>query len=230
MLQGCQCAVSEETTCSVLSPLPASSSSWVNWGPVLGLSDSSAAKESTCKAGDPGLIPGSGRSPGERIGFPLLGFPGGSVSKESACNAGDLGSIPGLGRSPGEWPNNPLQYSCRENPREQKSLAGYSPRGQKESDTTTHSAEHSPAPAPQGVLSTAGGAAGTSPLQGAGVLIHRSWTRPRGGRRKRGRCRSRLPLPTPDCLGCWLDSSWPHAAQLLCSLLRSKCCPAHLGP
>ena len=28
-------------------------------------------KESACNAGDPGLIPGSGRSTGEEIGFPL---------------------------------------------------------------------------------------------------------------------------------------------------------------
>ena len=32
---------------------------------------SSAGKESTCNAGDLGSIPGSGRSPGERIGYPL---------------------------------------------------------------------------------------------------------------------------------------------------------------
>ena len=32
---------------------------------------SSAGKESTCNAGDPSLIPGSGRSPGEGIGYPL---------------------------------------------------------------------------------------------------------------------------------------------------------------
>ena len=31
----------------------------------------SAGKESTCSAGDPSLIPGSGRSPRERIGYPL---------------------------------------------------------------------------------------------------------------------------------------------------------------
>ena len=31
----------------------------------------SAGKESACNAGDPGLIPGSGRSPGEGIGYPL---------------------------------------------------------------------------------------------------------------------------------------------------------------
>ena len=32
---------------------------------------SSVGKESACSAGDPGLIPGSGRSPGEGIGYPL---------------------------------------------------------------------------------------------------------------------------------------------------------------
>ena len=32
---------------------------------------SSAGRESTCSAGDPGLIPGSGRSPGEGVGYPL---------------------------------------------------------------------------------------------------------------------------------------------------------------
>ena len=54
-----------------------------------------------------------------------LGFPGGSDGKESACNAGDLGSIPGLGRSPGGGHGNPLQYSCLENPHEQRSPVGY---------------------------------------------------------------------------------------------------------
>ena len=32
---------------------------------------SSAGKESACNAGDPGSIPGSGRSPGEGVGYPL---------------------------------------------------------------------------------------------------------------------------------------------------------------
>ena len=36
-----------------------------------GFPDSSVGKESTCNAGDPGLIPWSGRSPGERRGYPL---------------------------------------------------------------------------------------------------------------------------------------------------------------
>ena len=44
------------------------------------------------------------------------GHPGGSDGKASACNVGDLGSIPGLERSPGEGNDNPLQYSCLENP------------------------------------------------------------------------------------------------------------------
>ena len=37
----------------------------------LGFPDSSVGKESTCNAGDPGSIPGSGRSTGEGIGYPL---------------------------------------------------------------------------------------------------------------------------------------------------------------
>ena len=36
--------------------------------------------------------------------------------KNLPANAGDLGSIPGLGRSPGQGNDNPLQYSCLENP------------------------------------------------------------------------------------------------------------------
>ena len=36
-----------------------------------GFPGSSAGKESTCNAGDPSSIPGSRRSPGERISYPL---------------------------------------------------------------------------------------------------------------------------------------------------------------
>ena len=35
----------------------------------MGFPDSSVGKESTCNAGDPGLNLGSGRSPGEGIGY-----------------------------------------------------------------------------------------------------------------------------------------------------------------
>ena len=65
-----------------------------------------------------------------------VGFPGGPDGKESACNVGDLGLIPALGRSLGGGHGNPLQYSCLENPHGQRSLAGYRPRGCKESDMT----------------------------------------------------------------------------------------------
>ena len=39
-----------------------------------GLPHSSVGKESACKAGDPSLIPGLGRSAGEGIGYPLQYF------------------------------------------------------------------------------------------------------------------------------------------------------------
>ena len=68
-------------------------------------------------------------------------FPDSSLGNES-CNVGDLGSIPGLGRSPGEGHGNPLQYSRLENPHGQRSLAGYSPWGRKESDTTERLSAH----------------------------------------------------------------------------------------
>ena len=58
--------------------------------------------------------------------------------KESACNSGDtkdMSLIPGSGRSPEEGKGNPLQYSCLGN-RVDRSLAGCSLRGHKESDTT----------------------------------------------------------------------------------------------
>ena len=45
-----------------------------------------------------------------------MGTQSGSDSKESACNAGDLGLFLGSGRFPGEGNDNPLQYSCLENP------------------------------------------------------------------------------------------------------------------
>ena len=39
---------------------------------ILGFPDSSLGKESTCNAGDPGSIPGSGKSTGQGIGYKLL--------------------------------------------------------------------------------------------------------------------------------------------------------------
>ena len=86
-----------------------------------------------CSAGDPGSIPGSGRSPGERDRLPTpvsLGFPGGSDGKESACNAEDLGLISWRREqltTPVLWPG---EFHG------ERSLAGYSPWGRKELDTT----------------------------------------------------------------------------------------------
>ena len=60
---------------------------------------------------------GLGLCPGQQRGQESQGvFPDGSDRKESACNAGGLGLIPGLGRSPAEGNDNPLQYSCLDNP------------------------------------------------------------------------------------------------------------------
>ena len=42
----------------------------------LGFSHSSVGKDSACNAGDPGSIPGSGRSPEEGNGNPLQFLPG----------------------------------------------------------------------------------------------------------------------------------------------------------
>ena len=61
---------------------------------------------------------------------------GSSAGKESTCNVEDQGSIPGMGRSPGGEHGNLIQYSCLENPHEQRSLEGYSPWGRRESDMT----------------------------------------------------------------------------------------------
>ena len=80
----------------------------------MGFPSSSAGKVSACNAGDPGSIPGLGRSTREGIGYPLQYSWASLVAqagKESAHNAGDLGLIPGLGRSPGEEKGYPLQYS-----------------------------------------------------------------------------------------------------------------------
>ena len=79
-----------------------------------GFPGGSDGKESACSAG---LMPGSGRSPGEGNGNPL----------QYSC------LIPGSGRSPGEGNGNPLRYSCLENPMDR---GAYGPWGRKESDTT----------------------------------------------------------------------------------------------
>ena len=54
--------------------------------------------------------------------------------KNPLANVGDMSLIPGSERSPGAGNGNPLQHSCLGNPMGQRSLAGYSPWGYKESD------------------------------------------------------------------------------------------------
>ena len=66
-----------------------------------GFSDSSVVKESSCNAGDPILIPGSGRSTREGIGYPLQyswASPVAHLGKNPLAMWADLGSISGLGR------------------------------------------------------------------------------------------------------------------------------------
>ena len=68
--------------------------------------------------------------------FLKLGFPGDSDDKESACNSGDLGSILGSRRSHGKGDGNqPTLIFLPGEFHGQRSLAGYSPWGHKESDT-----------------------------------------------------------------------------------------------
>ena len=67
------------------------------------------------------------------------------VVKNLPANAGDVrdtGSTHGSGRSSGGEHGNPLQYSCLENPPEQRSLVGCSPQGHKESNVTEVTAQH----------------------------------------------------------------------------------------
>ena len=83
--------------------------------PGMGFPDTSVGKESAWNAGDPGLIPGSGRSAREGIGYPLQYSWASLVAP--ACNAGDLGSIPGLERrerlpTPVFWPGEFWSGEC----------------------------------------------------------------------------------------------------------------------
>ena len=74
---------------------------------------SSAGKESTCN-GDPSSIPGSGRFPGEEIGYPLQCSWASLVSqivKNQPAMWETWIRSPGLGRSPGEGKGYPLQNS-----------------------------------------------------------------------------------------------------------------------
>ena len=107
-------------------------------GRVVGFPGSSAGKEPTCNAGDPGLTPGSGKSSGEGISCPLQ-YSWASLVAQMVKNlpAMQEACVQSLGwEDPPRGGRNPLQYPCLENPHGQKSLAGYSPWGHKELDMT----------------------------------------------------------------------------------------------
>ena len=64
----------------------------------------------------------------------MVRYPSALDCKESSSHAGDPGSILVLGRSSGEGNGNSLYYSGKSHG--QRSLAGYSPWGCKETDMT----------------------------------------------------------------------------------------------
>ena len=100
---------------------------------VKGFPDCSVGKESTCNAGDPSLIPGSGRSAGEGIAYPLQ-YSWASIVAQLVKNPPAMWEtwIRYLGweDSPGEGKGYPLQYSGLENSMDYSSLC------RKELDTT----------------------------------------------------------------------------------------------
>ena len=105
----------------------------------MGFLGNSAGKESTCNAGDPGLIPGSGSSPGEGIGYPLQ-YSWASLAALMVKNLPAMREtwVRPLGQE------DPLEEGMATQssvlawriPWTERNLASYSPRGHKESDTT----------------------------------------------------------------------------------------------
>ena len=80
--------------------------------------DSSVGKESSCNAGDPSLIPGSGRSLGEGLDYPLqyswISLVAQLVKNPPVMRDTWVLSL-GWEDSPGEGKGYPLQYSGLEN-------------------------------------------------------------------------------------------------------------------
>ena len=85
---------------------------------IRGFTGSSVGKESTCSAGDPSLIAGSGRSTGEGIGYSLQ-YSWASLVAQLVKNLPSMQETwvqsLGLEDSPGEGNGYPLQYSGLEN-------------------------------------------------------------------------------------------------------------------
>ena len=104
-----RCIVSPALQVNSLPLAPPEKPFFVGWySQIVDFPNSSVGKEYACNAGDLGLIPGSGRSDGEGIGYPRQYSRASlvrertccSAGKEPARNVGYLGLIPGLGRPP----------------------------------------------------------------------------------------------------------------------------------
>ena len=99
-----------------------------------GFSASSLGKELACNAGDPGSVPGLGRSAGEGIGYPLQ-YSWASFVALIVKNPPAMWERPGfnlwVGNIPWRKERLPTSVFC---PAEFQGL--YSPWGHKESDTT----------------------------------------------------------------------------------------------
>ena len=99
----------------------------------MGFPDSSVGKESACNTGDPGSIPGSGRSPGEGIGHSLQ-YSWASLVAQLVKNLSAMwrpGFDPWVGKIPWKSERLPTPVFW---PGKFHGL--YSPWGCKESDTT----------------------------------------------------------------------------------------------
>ena len=81
------------------------------------------------------------RSLNIKIRMIIWGFPGVLVVKNPSVSVGDMGLIPESRRSPGRGNGNPLQFFPGKS-YGQRSLAGYSPWGLKQSDTIEHTCIH----------------------------------------------------------------------------------------
>ena len=88
----------------------------------VGFPRSSAGKEAACNAGDPGWIPGSGRSAGQGIGYPLQ-YSQASLVAQTVKNP-PTGFDPWVGKIPWRREWQPTHFSW-ENPHGQRSLADY---------------------------------------------------------------------------------------------------------
>ena len=98
--------------------------------------DNSVGKESACNAGDPGSIPGSGRSTGEGIGY-LLQYSWASLMAQLVIQCRRPGFNPWVGKIPGRRERLPTPVFW---PGEFHGQ--YSPWGCRESDTTEKSSLH----------------------------------------------------------------------------------------